>query len=79
MELIFFTAVIAVLIVGGIALGLLVGRAIARRTRREEDGEDAWMTPVGPPPDPDAGEESGPAGDDAGDGGDGGNGGADDD
>jgi hypothetical protein len=50
-EFIFFVALMTVLGVVGIAIGLAVGRAVGRRAaRREDGGEDAFMTPIGPPP-----------------------------
>lgn len=56
MEWLFFALGVAVIAVIGIALGLVAGRAIAARAeRREGNGEDAFMTPVGAPEEPGAG------------------------
>lgn len=61
MEWLLFAIGIAVIGLVGIGLGLVAGRAWARRAdRRSGDGDDEFMTPVGPPSDDDAG--AGPGG-----------------
>lgn len=51
MEWLLFAIGVAVIGLIGIGLGLLAGRAWARRAeRRSTGGDDAFMTPVGPAP-----------------------------
>lgn len=60
MEWIFFAVGVAVIGIIGIALGLMLGRAVARRAARREGVEsDSFMTPVGPPPSGDDGDRAG--------------------
>jgi hypothetical protein len=46
---IFFAVGVAVIGLVGIGLGLVLGRAVARRAARREGESSAFMTPVGPP------------------------------
>lgn len=51
MEWLLFAIGVAVVGVIGIGLGLVAGRAWARRAeRRSGAGDEEFMTPVGPPP-----------------------------